>query len=140
MKADEIAARRTKVSAAILSHMTQREASDELDIPLATINRDMKAVRVEWQAIRVAAADSATAEDLQRLAAAEKAIWPAVEKGDVTAIDRLLRIMERRAKLLGLDAPKRIDITERLRAIASENGLDPDEAVREAARIIKSLP
>ena len=33
------------------------------------------------------------------------ALWPAAMRGDVTAVTGLLRIMERRAKLLGLDAP-----------------------------------
>jgi hypothetical protein len=37
------------------------------------------------------------------------ALWPAAMRGDVTAVTGLLRIMERRAKLLGLDAPVKVD-------------------------------
>lgn len=37
------------------------------------------------------------------------ALWPAAMQGDVTAVTGLLRIMERRAKLLGLDAPVKTD-------------------------------
>jgi hypothetical protein len=39
------------------------------------------------------------------------ALWPQVLKGNQGAIDRALRVMERRAKLLGLDAPTRQEVT-----------------------------
>jgi hypothetical protein len=41
------------------------------------------------------------------------AIWPRVIKGELGAIDRALKIMERAAKLYGLDAPARLDIATR---------------------------
>jgi len=44
------------------------------------------------------------------------------------------------SKLLGLDAPIRIDIEHRIREMALQEGLDPDEAVEEARAIIKRLP
>ena len=46
--------------------------------------------------------------------------------------------IDRRCKLLGLDAPSKIDIEVRLRKIAEENGLDPDAAVKEAMQILAS--
>lgn len=45
--------------------------------------------------------------------------------------------IERRCKLLGLDAPARIDITERVRELAREQGLDEGEAVAMAERIVR---
>ena len=56
--------------------------------------------------------------ELERLDTMNNAIWGAVLKGDVGAIDRAIRIQARRAALLGLDAPKKTDITsngERIR-------------------------
>lgn len=47
-----------------------------------------------------------------RLDAATLAIWPKVQDGHLGAIDRLLRIMERRSRLFGLDAPTRIAPTD----------------------------
>ena len=47
--------------------------------------------------------------ELQRLDALYLKAWEAVEGGDLPAIDRCLRIMERRAKLLGLDAAEKIE-------------------------------
>ena len=43
-------------------------------------------------------------EDL-RLDEMSMVLWPLVEKGSLQAIDRLLAISKRRAKLWGLDAP-----------------------------------
>lgn len=43
--------------------------------------------------------------ELERLDAMTLAIWARAQKGELAAVDRLLKIGERRAKLLGLDAP-----------------------------------
>lgn len=48
----------------------------------------------------------------ERLDRALAVIWPQVEAGHLGAIDRMLRIGERRARLLGLDAPTRIAPTD----------------------------
>jgi hypothetical protein len=46
--------------------------------------------------------------ELSRLDEALKAIWPDVRKGSLFAIDRFLKISERRSRLLGLDAKTEI--------------------------------
>lgn len=48
--------------------------------------------------------------EAERLDAMTLALWTRAQKGDLPAIDRLLRIMERRARLLGLDLPLAIDV------------------------------
>ena len=48
--------------------------------------------------------------ELQRLDALYLKAWEAVEGGDLSAIDRCLRVQERRAKLLGLDAAQKVDV------------------------------
>jgi len=47
--------------------------------------------------------------ELRRLDALVKAIWNEAVTGDLRAIDRVLRILERRANMLGLDAKKSVD-------------------------------
>jgi len=47
--------------------------------------------------------------ELERLDAMQRALWDQAMGGDVKAINTILRIMERRAKLLALDAPERQD-------------------------------
>lgn len=45
--------------------------------------------------------------ELERLDALLAGIWPAAQSGDGPAIDRVLSIMGRRARLLGLDVPSK---------------------------------
>lgn len=47
----------------------------------------------------------------ERLDAAQYAIWPQVMAGDVAALNGFIRLSERRAKLLGLDAPEKRELT-----------------------------
>jgi hypothetical protein len=46
--------------------------------------------------------------ELQRLDEMQLGLWPLAENGNLGAVDKVLKIMERRAKLLGLDAPQKI--------------------------------
>lgn len=50
--------------------------------------------------------------EVARLDALFLAMWEPAMQGDHQATDRAIRIMERRAKLLGLDAPERVEIEE----------------------------
>jgi hypothetical protein len=59
--------------------------------------------------------------ELHRLDALMLAIWPAARRGVLGAVDRAIRIMERRAKLLGLDAPIMIEWQRE----AANAGFDP---------------
>ncbi|WP_019024073.1 MULTISPECIES: hypothetical protein [unclassified Thioalkalivibrio] len=50
--------------------------------------------------------------ELDRLDRAQRAIWTQVAKGNLGAVDRLLKIQARRAALLGLDAPQKHATTD----------------------------
>lgn len=49
--------------------------------------------------------------ELERLDRMLMAIWTQAAKGDLQAVDRALKISDRRAKLLGLDAPVKQELT-----------------------------
>lgn len=69
---------------------------------------------------------------LERLQQMFGAIYPAMLAGDTAAANTVLGILKREADLLGLDAPKKIDIEGRLRAMAEAEGFDPDQAIEVA--------
>ncbi len=48
--------------------------------------------------------------EMERLDRLQVALWPRAVQGDVKAVDAILRIMERRARLLGLDMPQRREV------------------------------
>ena len=54
-----------------------------------------------------ASVDELRAEELSRLDGMLAKLYPRAARGDVQAADRVLKIGERRARLLGLDAPMR---------------------------------
>lgn len=57
-------------------------------------------------------ADDLRRMELERLDALHGVLWAQAQDGDQGAVDRLLRVMERRARLLGLDAPTKIAPTD----------------------------
>ncbi len=59
--------------------------------------------------------------ELDRLDLALKAIWPYVETGDIPAINTMLKIMERRSKMLALDAPKRVFVQDEKPPVSVED-------------------
>jgi len=68
-----------------------------------------RAVAGHLAATRAEAAETAQElreVELQRLDRLLAVVGPMAEKGDLAAVDRVLRIQERRAAYLGLDAPK----------------------------------
>ncbi len=71
--------------------------------------------------------------EIDRLDRLQLAAWPNAMKGDNSAIATVLRIMERRAKLLGLDMPVKIaqDVT------VWDGGESIDRAVRDLAELLR---
>lgn len=110
------------------------EIAAALGIGLASAHRYVKSGLAEAKAQIEGSAAELKAEELSRLDAMLAAIWPDARKGGGAAIDRVLRIMERRSKLLGLDAPSRhahggdADAPAMLHAMRIEfvNGMDDE--------------
>jgi len=69
--------------------------------------------------------------ELDRLDRMQRAIWAKAMKGDVQAIHTALKILDRRARYLGLDAPMKQEIT-----IENADGAMID---REVARLVEML-
>jgi len=96
-----------------------------------TIARDAAAIRAEWRQHRLAAAQSLVDMELARLDRLEHVWWPVAQK-QARAAELLLKISERRSRLLGLDAPPRqhiqVDIKQ-ARILAAEFGVPVEEIV-----------
>ena len=85
-------------------------------------------------------ADKVRKLELRRLDRLLLGIWDRAIRGDDKAIIRVLNIMDRRAKYLGLDAPTRIDLGVYVREKARVAGLtdaDVEAAVREATALTR---
>jgi hypothetical protein len=91
------------------------------------------AVMTALRAVTRAPARELVDLELARLDELLLGLWPDARRGNVAKIDRVLKIMQRRAALLGLDAPQRVaDVTDHRQeaeAIAAEIGKARDPAV-----------
>lgn len=108
---------------------------------IGTIHNDIIALEKEWRAEALKDVDVHKARVLAEIRAVRAAAWmlPGVMFADGLRI--VLRTLKQESDLLGLEAPKelKLDITERIRELAKAEGIDPDEAVREAERIMEGL-
>lgn len=119
----EIVQRRKKVVANILGGMTYQEIADLLGVSKATVARDFKAVLREWQSHYVKDTDKWTAIQLRKLDVMMNAIWDRAQNGDLHSIDRMMHLLERQAKLLGLDKPQTVGLTLSPQLMATLNKL-----------------
>ena len=116
-----------------LGGASYRQISKALGVPLATTHRHVQRMLTEYAETATQLRDMEVAR-LDRLLMGH---WTKAIGGDVNATRTVLSIMDRRAKLLGLDAPPRIDLTGWIREMAIAEGLDPDQAVRDAESIVR---
>ncbi len=106
------AERRVKALELRKAGATYRQIGAQLDVSEAQSHRDVtKAIR---DCIKRSAADSEELRKLEeeRLDALQIALWRPATSGHEGAVDRVLRIMARRAALLGLDAPVKLAPTD----------------------------
>ena len=90
---------------------TFREIADKLGCSRAMVHKYVAGALREYAAANKEETEVYRALEADRLDALHAAIWPKAMNGDMRAVDRVLRIMERRAKLFGLDAPTKVAAT-----------------------------
>jgi hypothetical protein len=94
----------------MLAGLSSRDMEGPLGVSHGTIISDMKAIFKELRDATLRDADKAADLQERRLDRALNAMWQAVLDGNLQAIDRFLRVEERRAKLRGLDAPEKMQL------------------------------
>ncbi len=105
----ELASRRKVVSAKLVAGETYREIAEFLNVSIGTVANDVKLILGRWQREQITNSGEYARLEVRRLDLALNAIWDKViTGGDLYAIDRLLKISERKAKLLGLDRPFKV--------------------------------
>lgn len=110
----EIAERRVKVSQALIDGSNYREIAAELYVGIGTIARDVKALLAEWRDQRVINTEAKISLDEKRLELLiGKFTRKALEEGDPRSADVAIKAMDRKATLLGMNAPSATDVTTR---------------------------
>jgi hypothetical protein len=99
----ELEQRRKTVAANILAGLNYRDIAEGLGVSLGTIARDAQIMLDRMRKEQVQTVSEAALIDLRRLDVAINAIWDDVKAGKLLAIDRLERLLRRRAEMLGYD-------------------------------------
>lgn len=145
MRADsgalDVEDRRRQVIALLLAGVSQKDAARTLNLSSDIISGDVKAIRQQWRAERSEDLNALIQLELSRLDRLQMGHWENAIRGGVQATDACLKIIDRRIRLLGLDAPERhrvevtntdvvLDINERLAKLAAAHA---DAGKEEAA-------
>ena len=89
--------------------MSIRAIADKLGVSKTQVQRDIEKELQAAAEERKKIAGLIIDLELTKLDELEQEAWKHIAAGELSAIDRCLRIMERRAKLLGLDAAEKVE-------------------------------
>jgi hypothetical protein len=109
---ESVAARQRTVMSLRIAGLGYRRIAEQTGTSHVQAFRDCQAALAETLAERDRETNTFRRLELARLDSAQAHIWPKVQQGDCEAVRAVVRISERRAKLLGLDAAvaQRIDL------------------------------
>lgn len=107
---ERIAERRVKALNLRKAGASYRAIARELQVDLATAWSDVQAELLALRTLATQAAEDVKALELQRLDALTAGLFAKATQhgGDARAVAALVRVSDRRAKLLGLDAPVKL--------------------------------
>ncbi|WP_182349342.1 hypothetical protein [Tomitella gaofuii] len=86
---------------------TFRGIAEQLGVSPATIVADVDKALSD---IPKREAEQLRGEEILRLDRLQRGVWQEAINGDIHASQQALRIIDRRAKMLGLDAPQRVEL------------------------------
>ena len=110
-RTDAIADRREKVAELTRSGFSQRALARRLDVSPGTVNSDLRQIRRDWAELRAGKYEEYVGQQMARLTQLERTLAPGLAERDLGAIDRAIKILDRRARLLGLDAPQAMTLS-----------------------------
>ena len=102
----EIEQRRGQVAILLRGADKVREIAAKLNVAPSTISEDIKALRSEW-VVRRKKADQEFDLDLERLDDLLRGIYLTAKQGNLSALDRALAILDRRARMFQYDQQPR---------------------------------
>ncbi len=132
-----LAERRSQVMQMTVAGKTTDQIAGEFMVSRQTIAKDIKsALKSTEESMLTATVEVRRVQHL-RLEQAFDAIWIQIKTGDLDAIKVMISLLDRESKLLGLDAPQRIDVRRRIEERAAEKGWDAKAAVAEFERMTR---
>jgi hypothetical protein len=162
----EIASRRQQVAEMYLQGRSQAEIGEALSCDQATVSRDLTELRKEWLERSINHVDQKKAIELAKLDRLEVTYWNAWDRsqenaeteisrdtplghvhehksvgqsGNPAFLEGVLKCIQKRCELLGLDAPKKTDLTSGGKPIQAGSDERYDRAVSSLADALRDL-
>lgn len=154
LKELQLSLRRTKVAELMLRGWTRIQLAEFFQVSTACIGHDIVYVRTEWVRERVANTDLFIQAELLKLDQDEHDIRRRILRLEdnqmemvLKAYTHILRVMQRRAKMLGLDSPKKLQISveqvkvvvQQIIAVVVDEVHDPDQRERIGHKILEII-
>lgn len=138
--AHEKSSRLFKVAQLRLAGMTnQQRIASILGCSQATVSADFAELDSMWLASAVQDIAVAKGIELERIERLISELWLKALAGNLSAVDRIIKLMERKSRLLNLDAPITTNLVgAEAKRLAAEFGLDAAEIMEEVQRILRS--
>jgi DNA-binding transcriptional ArsR family regulator len=125
-----IAERRKKVSQLYLRHQNQYEIARALGVSQQTVSLDIAALREAWKAEGVTNFDQVKEREAVELDEMEaEAAIQFSRRQNWEWFDRRIKVKERRARMLGLDAPVKTDSNVNVRTLSDEELIERAKGV-----------
>lgn len=129
--------RRLRVFDMRLLGATLRQIGDKLGVSHETVRTDLRKALDELTELEREKADNLRTLDLARIDTAIRALAPKVMEGDLQTVDRWLKLLERRSKLLGLDAPQQLEVASNDLAGKTDEELEAIIAAGEESPVVE---
>lgn len=134
--------RRLSVAKLYASGMSGAQIARRLKVAEHLVGADLANIKSDWSRRKFQDVDAVLGAELGKLDIVEQAMMARLLKQDGFGIDVraaavLVKLMERRAKLIGLDAPKTVDITGLLESMALAAGVSMELMQTAAHEIVE---
>ncbi len=108
-QAEAAAARRQKSLDLRIAGVRYRQIGAQLGVSHQTAYRDVQTALGELTALQAGKAEKLRELELERCDKLTMALWPKARSGNEKAVRAVIAVMDRRAKLLGLDASTKLE-------------------------------
>ncbi len=96
-------------------------------VSLLRVNRILELLKDQWQARTQDNVEAIVTREVLALDALQSKLWPLAIEGEYKAVDRILALMDHRAKLLGLYAPTRTVVNKNVTLFKVYSDLDVEQ-------------
>jgi hypothetical protein len=126
------AVRRVKALDLRIGGLPYRAIAAALGVSVHAAHGDVKRALSELAKLEASKAEDVRRLELERIDAAVAGLWPLISRqegapADPKAVNALVNLMDRRAKLLGLDAPQRVHLGNDGPPFKVYEGMDPEK-------------